>query len=447
MDSPRLRSNVTSMMPEVRADLEKLVRIPSVSLPGFDNKPVRDMAGAVVDVLKAAGVENARLVEVEGGNPMVFGEIEGPAGSPTVLLYAHYDVQPPGSDDEWESPPFEPTERNGRLYGRGAADDKSGIAMHAGALKVFGGKPPVGIKVVIEGEEETDSHLDGYVLENPEPFQADVIIMSDIGNWKVGEPTLTTGLRGLAVCDVEVRTLKGEVHSGMFGGPAPDALLVLIKLLSKLHDEKGNLAVKGFVHKEWDGFDYPEDIYRETSGLLAEVPLVGEGSISDRLWANASVTVLGLDAPAVEGAPNTLIPRAKAVVSMRVPPDMDAVKARGLLADYLRSSAPWGVEVNVTEGQSGPGFLAETGGRAYTAAKRAMKEAYGKDAVLMGQGGSAPLISNLATVAPRAEIIMWGAEDTAAAIHSPNESVDLAELERCVLAEALLLEYLSEGTA
>ncbi|MFH1150772.1 MAG: dipeptidase [Actinomycetota bacterium] len=447
MDIEEFRWTVSSMMTGTRADLEKLVKIPSVSLPGFPSEPLGETANAVVALLKSAGFSNARTVEVPGGHPTVFAEIPAPPGAPMVLLYAHYDVQPPGPEEKWESPPFEPTERGGRLYGRGAADDKSGVVTHVAAVRAFSGKPPVGIKVIMEGEEETDSHLDGYVLDHPEPFQADVIIVGDTGNWKVGEPTLTTSLRGLAVCEVEVQTLKEAVHSGMFGGPAPDALLVLIHLLSRLHDEAGNPAVKGMARGKWDGFDFPEDIYRQTAGMLPGVPLVGDGSVSDRLWASPSVTVLGLDAPAVEGAANALIPSARAVVSMRVPPGVDSEKARRLLAEHLRASAPWGVEVTVTEGQAGPAFKAEMDGPGFDAARRAMREAYGKDSVSMGQGGSIPLVSNLATVAPQADIVLWGAEDGEAAIHSPNESVDLRELERCILAEALLLHYLAEDKA
>ncbi len=444
MDYQNLQAAVASMMPQVRKDLERLVGIPSVSLPGFPPEPLPETAAAVADLLRTVGFENARVVEVPEGYPAVYGEIPGPPGAPTVLLYAHYDVQPPGPDEEWDSPPFEPTVRDGRMYGRGAADDKSGVAMHAAAVRAFGGKPPVEGKIIIEGEEETASHLDDAVLENPEPYGADVIVIGDVGNWKVGEPTLTTSLRGLAVCAVEVRTLKGPVHSGMFGGPAPDALMVLIRLLSNLLDENGNTAVEGLSHGSWDGLAYPEEEYRESAGLLPGVPLIGDGTVSDRLWARPSVTVIGLDAPAVEGAPNALIPEARATVSMRVPPGQDCQQARSLLAAHLRASAPWGVKVDVKEGQAGPAFAAETGGNGYTAARRAMREVYNKETVLMGQGGSIPLVSNLALAAPQAEIILWGAEDPAAAIHSSNESVDLAELERCILTEALFLQYLSE---
>lgn len=442
MEINELRKAVAAMMPEVRADLERLVKIPSVSLPGFPPEPLHDMARAVSELLASVGCENVRLMDMPDGYPTVLGEIAGPEGAPTVLLYAHYDVQPPGADGDWDSPPFEPQVRDGRLYGRGAADDKSGVVMHAAVIRAFAGKPPVGIRVVIEGEEETASHLDDYVLEHPDLFQADVIVVGDVGNWKVGEPTLTTTLRGLAVCEVEVKTLRSEVHSGMFGGPAPDALMVLIHLLSRLLDEKGNTAVAGIASSPWEGLDYPEDVYRETCGVLPDVPLIGDGSISDRLWAKPSVTVIGLDAPPVEGAANALVPEARAIVSMRVPPGEDAERARGLLAAHLRASAPWGVGVSVKELQAGLAFAARTDGPGYAAAKRAMQDAFGRKSVLMGEGGSIPLISNLAAVAPRAEIILWGAEDTAAAIHSPNESVDLDELENCILSEALLLRYL-----
>jgi acetylornithine deacetylase/succinyl-diaminopimelate desuccinylase-like protein len=445
MDHKQLQKAVAAMMPEVQADLERLVSIPSVSLPGFPPEPLFTMAGAVSDLLASSGFANVHLMDMPDGYPTVLGEAPGPAGSPTVLLYAHYDVQPPGSDEGWDSRPFEPAVRNGRLYGRGAADDKSGIVMHAAAMRAFGGTVPVGMRIIVEGEEETASHLDDFVLEHPELFQADVIVVGDVGNWKVGEPTLTTTLRGLAVCSVEVKTLRSEVHSGMFGGPAPDALMVLIRLLAGLLDEKGNPAVEGLSSSPWQGLDYPEDVYRETCGLLPGVPLIGEGSISDRLWAKPSVTVIGLDAPPVEGAANALIPAARAMVSMRVPPGQDSEQARALLAAHLRACAPWGIEVNVSEGQAGPAFAAATEGPGYAAAKRALREAYGKESVLMGQGGSIPLISNLATVAPRAEIILWGAEDTAAAIHSPNESVDLTELEHCILSEALFLQYLADS--
>jgi acetylornithine deacetylase/succinyl-diaminopimelate desuccinylase-like protein len=437
-----LRSIVHTMMPQVRADLENLVRIPSVSLPGFPGEPLGKAAEAVAELFKGVGVGNARVAEVSGGYPTVYGEIEGPPGAPTVLLYAHYDVQPPGPEEKWDSPPFEPEERGGRLYGRGAADDKSGVVMHAAAIRAFEGKPPVGIKIVVEGEEESDSHLDAYVLENPDPFQADVIVVGDTGNWKVGEPTLTTTLRGLATCTVEVNTLKEPVHSGMFGGPAPDALIVLIHLLAELHDDMGGPCVPGVDSGPWDGLDYSEETYRETAGVLPGVPLVGKGTVSERLWTSPSVTVIGLDAPQVEGAANALIPSARAQVSMRVPPGQDSREARAALARHLDASAPWGVKVNVTEGLEGPAFLARTDGRGYDAARKAMLESYGRETVLMGQGGSIPLISNLSSIAPGAEIILWGAEDGVAAIHAPNESVDLTELEHCILSEALFLRYL-----
>lgn len=445
MKSDELHESVKSVMPGVRAALEMLVGIPSVSLPGFDQTNTRQAAEAIVGVLTQSGCANAHLVDIPGGNPLIFGDVPGPAGSPTVLLYSHYDVQPPGPEDTWKTSAFTASERGGRLYGRGAADDKSGVVTHVGVLRAFDGKPPCNIKIVMEGEEETDSHLDQYVLDNPSAFQADVIIICDVGNWKLGEPTLTTSLRGLAVCEVEVHTLKGPVHSGMFGGPAPDALVVLIEVLRKLHDDEGNTVVEGLPDGKYDGLDYSEETFRKTAGVLPDVPLTGSGSVSDRLWSSPSATVIGIDCPAVEGAANALIPQARAVVSLRVPPGADAQGALKLLAAHLEKSAPWGIDIKVTPGQAGPAFAAKTDGPAYAAAMKAMAEAYGKDAVMMGQGGSVPLVCNLAEAAPQAEIILWGAEDGECAMHSPNESVDLDELEKVILAEALFLRNLGKG--
>lgn len=442
-----LHSAVTTMMPTVQGDLERLVRCPSVSAPGYPKDSVLEAAHTALAILRGAGCEAAELVEVEGGSPAVALEIPAPPGAPTVLLYAHYDVQPPGDASVWSSPPFEPTLRDGRLYGRGAADDKSGVVMHAAALRAFAGRPPVGVKLILEGEEETESHLEAFVRRHTDRIRADVMVIADVGNWRIDEPTLTTSLRGLASCIVEVRTLAQPVHSGMFGGPAPDALMVLLRILATLHDDKGNVAVEGLASGKWDGLDYSEATFREISGLLPDVPLIGEGSVSDRLWAKPSVNVVGLDAPPTAEAAVVLVDHAKAIVSLRVVPGDDPVRARGLLARHLETHAPWGVKVSVQEFVAGEGFTTGTDGPGYRAAKRAMADVYGKDVVTVGQGGSIPLVSVLEQSCPEAEIILWGAQDDGARIHSTNESVDLAELERAIEAEALLLLYLAEGAA
>ena len=446
MHTGTLKTAVGGLMPRAWADLETLVRIPSVAFPGFPPDPVHAAAGAVVALLRDAGVANARLLEIPGGYPAVVGEIAAPPGRPTILLYAHYDVQPAGPDSAWTTPPFEPAVRGGRMYGRGAADDKSGIVSHATALRAFGGRPPLGVKLVIEGEEETASHLPEYVQQHADLFRADAIIVGDAGNMSPGVPTLTTALRGVTSCTVEVRTLAGPVHSGQFGGPAPDALMALVRMLATLQDERGNVAVAGLASGRWTGgAEPPEELFRRTAGLLDGVALIGDGSLADRLWAKPSVNVIGIDAPAVEGAANALVPVARARVSLRVAPGDDAASALRLLRDHLKSVAPWNVQVRVSDGQFGAGYAAATGGPVYAAAVTGMEAAFGRPVIMGGAGGSIPLVNVLASVVPDAEIVIWGAEDSESTIHAPNESVDLADLERMILAEALLFEALGSG--
>jgi acetylornithine deacetylase/succinyl-diaminopimelate desuccinylase-like protein len=376
----------------------------------------------------------------------VYGEVPAPPGAPTVLLYAHYDVQPAGPEEAWESPPWEPTERGGRLYGRGTADDKSGIAMHAAVLRAFGGRPPVGLKVMIEGEEETGrGTLEAFVARNPELFAADAIVIADSGNWKIGEPTLTTSLRGLAAVDVEVETLAGPVHSGVFGGATPDAMIVLARMLATLHDERGAVAIEGLAGREWDGRGVDEPEFRGNAGVLDGVELIGRGSLAERLYTRPSVNAIGIDAPPVEGAANAIVPRARASVSLRLAPSEDPAHARALLRAHLEAAAPWGARVTVTESHLARGYEARDDGPAFGAALAAMEGAYGKPAVKVGSGGSIPLVTVLASAVPQAEFLIWGAEDEGAAIHSANERVDLAELERAALAQALFLERLGAG--
>lgn len=437
--------NLEAVMPAVRADLERLIRIPSIAFDGFPAQPVRAAADATAEILTAAGLPGVRLIDVPGGPPAVYGHRPAASGAPTVLLYAHYDVQPAGPEDAWTTPPWEPTERGGRLYGRGAADDKSGIAMHAAALRAVGDAPPgAGVKVVIEGEEETGGGtFERFVENEPDLFAADAIVVADSGNWKLGEPTLTTTLRGLAVVDVEVATLEAPVHSGLFGGPAPDALIALARILATLHDDDGNVAVDGVRGYEWTGLPVAPDEFRANAGVLEGVDLIGGGQIAERIYTRPSVTAIGIDAPAVETAGNAIVPSARARVSLRLPPGVDPVDAQAALRRHLNEHAPWGVRTTLTDGAVAHGFAARSDGAAYRAASAAMEDAYGKRAVQVGSGGSIPLVTTLAQAVPQAEIIVWGAQDEGAQIHSADESVDLRELERAALAEALFLERLA----
>ncbi|HEX6389147.1 MAG TPA: dipeptidase [Solirubrobacteraceae bacterium] len=437
---------VAALMPQIRADLERLVRIPSIAFPGYPEEPVVAAAEATRDVLRAAGVANAELLDVPDAPPAVYGEIAGPQGAPTVLLYAHYDVQPPGDEGEWESDPWEPTERGGRLYGRGTADDKCGIALHAGALRAFGGAPPVNVKVIIEGEEETGrGTFERYVTEHGERFAADLVVVADAGNWKVGEPTLTTTLRGLVSVDVTVSTLRGPVHSGLFGGAVPDALIALTRMIASLHDDAGDVVVDGLARGSWSGRPVDEAALRESSGLLDGVGLAGSGDIAERLYTRPSITAIGLDAPAIATAGNALVPSASARISARLAPEDDPHAAGEAIATHLHAAAPWGVKVDVEPKQFARGFRLREGGPGDAAARAAMAEAYGKAAVAVGSGGAIPLVVVLSEAIPDAEILLWGACDDAAQIHSANESVDLGELERATHAEVLLLERLGGG--
>ena len=445
--SENIRASVSAGMPRLIEDLRALVAIPSIAFPGFERGPVLEAAEATADLVREAGC-HVRMLELPEGPPAVFGEIPAPHGKPTVLLYAHYDIQPPGDESAWLSDPYNLTERDGRLYGRGSADNKAGIVMHLAALRAFGGKPPVGIKVLIEGEEETGrSDLEEYVVAHSDLFAADVVVVADMGNWRVGEPTLTTSLRGVTDAVIEVRTLKSPVHSGAYGGPIPDALMTLIRVLGTLTDDEANVTIDGLVGTPWTGYEPAEEDIRREAGVLDGVEFVGAGGLGERLWAKPSVNVIGIDAPVVDGSRNALVHQARARVSLRVPPGEDPRRARDLLVRHLEKSVPWGARVTVTPGAAGPGFAADDSGPVYGFAREALSSAYGKPAVAMGSGGSIPLVSAFAAAMPDAEIVLWGAEDGACAIHAPNESVDAGELEAAALAEALILHSLGSQDA
>jgi acetylornithine deacetylase/succinyl-diaminopimelate desuccinylase-like protein len=442
-----LKSSVDALMPEVIADLSTLSAIPSVAFPGFPSEPVMKAANATVDLLRRYGVESARLIDIPNGYPSAYGELSGPPGAPTVLLYGHYDVQPAPPDQGWKTDPFVPVEKDGRLYARGAADDKSGILQHAASIRLLNGRLPVGIKVLIEGEEETASHLEPFVEANPDIVQCDVFLIDDLGNTRVGEPQLSISERGDVACNVEVRTLDHPVHSGKFGGAAPDALMAMIKLLSRLTDDSGSVAFDGVSRFDWEGADFPNDLYRASAGVLEGVQYVGKGTLATRLWSSPSVTVLGMDVTSVKDAANVLHPVARARLSMRIASGIDGEQQLEALMDHLRRSAPWGAHVTVERVKVGQPFRAKTDGLALAAARQAMTEAFGRESHLIGSGASIPLLNTLERVVPGAEFILWGAQDVEhARIHGADESVDLGELARCILAQAKFFELLGAPT-
>ena len=432
-------------MPGVIIDLKKLIRHPSVAFPDYPEEPVRAMAGATVALLEEYGLSGARLIDVPGGYPAVYGKIPAPPGMPIVLMYAHYDVQPAKKEDGWRTDPWDPQEIGGRLFGRGAADDKSGILLIAASLQVFNGKPPVGVKVLIEGEEETTSHIEALVAACPGLFACNAFIIADNGNLAVGEPALTTSLRGEVSCVIEVATLDHPVHSGMFGGAAPDALVALIRILSTLHDARGDVAVPGLRPDPPEDGDYPVGSYRQSAGVLEGVDLIGTGPLGDRLWTRPSVTVIGIDAPSISASANILIPRAAAKISMRIAPGADAGHELSVLMEHLRAVVPWNARVTVQEVSCSPGFACPTGGPGYAAARTALATAFGRSVLEKGTGGSIPLLRTLQDAVPQAEFVLWGPEDaTDSRIHGTNESVDLGDLERMIAAQALFLALLAK---
>ncbi|MEU5921388.1 dipeptidase [Streptomyces sp. NPDC047141] len=445
-ETAALREKVRALMPRAKEDLTALVAMRSVADPRqFPPEECARTADFLVQAFTEAGLRDMRRVTTPDGTDAVVGHAPGPEGAPTVLLYCHYDVQPPLDDAAWRTPPFELTERGGRWYGRGAADCKGNIAMHLTALRALGGPEgrgfPVNVKFVAEGSEEQGTGgLEQLVPLRPELFAADTLLVCDTGNFALGLPTATTSLRGLANVVVTVSTLKGEMHSGMFGGPAPDALAALVRILDGLRDEHGNTAVKGLSGDGvWDGVDYPAGQFREDAGVLDGVSLVGTGSVADELWARPAVTVLGIDCPPVVGSTAAIQATVRARVSLRVPPGIAPDDALRALTDHLTASAPWGARVEVEPESGGGPFRARTDGPAYRALGAALREAYGKDMVQAGQGGSIPLCTVLAAHFPEAEIALIGVEEPACLIHAPNESVDPSEIEHMALAEALFL--------
>ncbi len=445
LDSTQIRAALLEVMPSVRADLEALVRIPSVSADPARADDVRRSAEATADLFRAEGFDDVQILEAAGGAPAVLARRPAPDGAPTVLLYAHHDVQPTGALEDWDSDPFIPTERGDRLYGRGAADDKAGIAAHLAAVRIFGADLPVGVTVLVEGEEEVGSPtLEAFLAEHKDLLAADVIVIADSGNWDIGEPALTTSLRGLCDGVVEVRTLDHGVHSGMWGGVVPDAVTTLVRLLATLHDDEGNVAVAGLHSGPATDVDYPEDRIRAESGISEGVRLIGSGTAVERLWTKPAVAIIGFDATRTADASNTLIPVARATVSVRLAPGDDAKRAMQCLREHLQKHTPWGAQMTFHEGETAQPTQIDATGPAYDAARSAFREAWnGTEPVDMGVGGSIPFIAAFTEAFPVAAVLVTGVEDPDTRAHGANEGLHLAEFEKVCLAEAFLLNNLA----
>ncbi|MCY7413003.1 MAG: dipeptidase [Salinibacterium sp.] len=450
----QLADAVQTGLPVAIADLGRLVRIPSVSWDGFDASHVEQSAEAVCELLQSlkffesVTVSRAPIDDERLGQPAVLATRAARNGRPTILLYAHHDVQPPGDSEHWESGPFEPTVRGDRLYGRGAADDKAGVMAHVAALrafiKVIGDDIDLGVVVFIEGEEEFGSRsFEAFLAQHASELAADIIVIADSDNWNVSTPSLTVSLRGNVTFKLRVSTLEHASHSGMFGGAAPDAILATISLLSTMHDSDGSVAIVGLHSREASLPHYEEARLVEEAALLEGVIPIGRGSILSRLWNKPAITITGIDAPSVVNASNTLVPSVMVKVSARVAPGQSAADAFTVIEAHLRAHAPFGAHLEFSDIDRGDPFLVDTTGWAVGEAKDAMAAGWGVEPIETGIGGSIPFISLLAEVFPAAQILITGVEDPDSRAHSPNESLHLGVFRRAILTEAILLEKLN----
>lgn len=450
-----LSDSVDSGLPLALAELGDLVRIPSVSWAAFDPSHVHQSAEAIRDLVEGLNVfDSVQISQApigdteELGQPAILATRASRNGKPTVMLYAHHDVQPPGKDEDWDTPPFEPTVRGDRLYGRGAADDKAGVMAHIAAIRAFietaGTDFELGLVLFIEGEEEFGSRsFKNFLLRHREHMAADVIVVADSDNWDINTPALTVALRGNATFRLTVRTLEHASHSGMFGGAAPDAMLAMMRLLSTLHDDNGSVAVEGLTSFEGETPEYPESQLSLEAAFLDGVTSIGTGTIPSRLWYQPSITVTGIDAPSVANASNTLLPSVSVRVSSRIAPGQTADDAYEAIARHLHAHAPFGATVEIDDVDRGEPFLVDTSGWAVAEAKDAMALAWGVEPVETGIGGSIPFISDLVELFPDAQILVTGVEDPDSRAHSPNESLHLGVFRRAVLTEAVLLSKLN----
>ncbi|TFD33284.1 dipeptidase [Cryobacterium cryoconiti] len=450
-----LRAAVEGGLPTTLADLCALVRIPSVSWDAFDADQVARSADAVANLVRGLGVFDSVEIKAAGipggaelGHPAVLATRAARRGRPTVLLYAHHDVQPPGQDEDWESNPFEPTIRGDRLYGRGAADDKAGVMAHIAAIRALveaeGPDFDLGLALFIEGEEEFGSRsFSTFLEENQEALRADAIVVADSNNWDVSTPALTTALRGNVTFRLTVRTLDHASHSGMFGGAVPDAMMATVRLLSSLYAEDGSVAVTGLTSIDVPTPDYSVGQLRLETGLTAGVSPIGHGTVLSRIWSQPAITVTGIDAPSVANASNTLTPVVTVRISTRVAPGQPAAEAYLALQAHLLAHAPFGARVDIDDVDTGEAFLVDTEGWAVAETRSAMAEAWGVEPVDIGVGGSIPFIADLVRVFPDAQILVTGVEDPDSRAHSPNESLHLGVFKRAILSEAFLLARLN----
>ncbi len=444
-----LRGSVANNFSATVAELVDLVAIPGIAWEAFDASQLDRSAEAVAALIRSTGLDDVQILRVNKedgtpGGPAVVARKPAEPGFPTVVLYAHHDVQPPADLTLWETEPFTAVEKDGRLFGRGAADDKAGIMAHIGAIRalneVLGANYGLGVTLFIEGEEEAGSPTFRTFLQtHHELLAGDVIVVADSANWKIGVPALTTSLRGLVDGTVEVRVLNHAVHSGMFGGPILDAPTLLARLIATFHDEQGSVAIEGLATAADSDLDYPEETFRSDAAVLDGVLLAGTGTITSRLWSKPALSIIGMDIPSVAMSSNTLLPAARAKLSLRLAPGQVPEEAMAALDAHVQKHAPFGAQVTFTAGEAGQAFSTDTSAPAAQTALWALGESWGVDAVESGMGGSIPFIADLNDMFPAAQILVTGVEDPDSRAHSANESLHLGDFEKAIVAEALML--------
>jgi len=435
------------------AELSRLVAVPSCSFPGFPRAELNRSAKAVADLFRRAGLQHVQMLSIGEAPPYVYADWLHAPGKPTVLLYAHHDVQPVGDEDKWKSPPYRAEERKGRLYGRGAGDDKAGIIVHAASIEAYlktAGRLPLNVKLLIEGEEEVGSdNQPAFLKRYAKLLSADVLVIADSGNFETGLPSMTTSLRGLVAADVTVSSCAQSLHSGMWGGPIPDPVLALSKMLATLIDGKGLIAIRGMyddvrplnkIEKEsYASLRYGDALYRKQAGMLGGVEVIGgKASAPEKLWRLPSISVNAIQASSRKDCANIINASAWCRVGIRTVPDMSEEKAFRLLAAHLEARAPWGVKVEIVKSTSGHWWGTDPSDEVFQAARRALSKGYGKKAVYIGTGGSIPFVGPFSKALGGAPALLIGVEDPYSAAHSENESVDLGDLQKAILSSVHL---------
>ncbi|MFP3581475.1 M20/M25/M40 family metallo-hydrolase [Arthrobacter sp. SIMBA_036] len=453
-----LRQAVKEDFPAVVTQLSELVSIPAMAWDDADAEELVLAAGLVAEFLREAGMADVVLLQAprpdgRAGAPAVVGRISAKPGMRTILLYAHYDVQPAGDLAQWYTPPFKAEEREGRLWGRGVADNKAGVLLHVAALRsvlrVLGAEAGLGITVLIDGEEEAGSpSLPRLLQEHPSVLGADAIVVADSGNWQVGVPALTTSLRGLILGTIEVRVLEHALHSGTYGGPLLDAITVLSRVLATLHGDDGTVAVHGLTVFKPAAFqervpEFDEALFRADAHIPPGTRLAGSGTLASRLWNKPALSIIGIDAPTISQSSDTLLPFARARFSLSLAPGTNTAEAMEAVRHHVENNAPFGATVRLLPGGRTEGFAGTANSPAARTMLAAMGDSWGLPAVCMGVGGSIPVVDILSKLCPDADILITGAEDPDSRAHGTNESVHLGDFQNAILAEALLLERLT----